>query len=102
MSAFINNETMDFGGASGLALTEVAHGARTTATFTLMPLRAGQHPISAVRVVDHASKRSYTAESPVVAVLYTFASFIYRGSTCSACSRSGATGAPCGATRNGC
>lgn len=56
-------------GVSGLALKELQPGKSTECTLTLLPLRSGQHAISGVRVFDMVSRKSYSAEPPVVSVL---------------------------------
>ncbi len=56
-------------GVSGMALNELPPGKTIECTLTLLPLRAGQHAISGVRVFDMTSKKSYNAEPPVITVL---------------------------------
>lgn len=56
-------------GVSGVALQELPPGKSAQCTLTLLPLRSGQHAISGVRVFDMVSKKSYSAEPPVVSVL---------------------------------
>lgn len=56
-------------GVSGMALNELSPGNSLHCTLTLLPLRAGQHAISGVRVFDMTSKKSYNADPPLITVL---------------------------------